>query len=254
MSDFYSRQDFHLNRELISPQKILVVGCGAIGRNVASMIGRLGPSKIVVIDHDTIDDVNISPQNFLRQHIGHSKCEVVCEEIQQQLSEDSETSVISINERWTPALHAKDKNLSDITTVFCCVDSIETRKTLFEYVFSNTTASYFFDVRIGGFLAQIFSVNFDNLEMNPEFDENGNTANELECWYQSTLFSPKETASFGCVQPMSNYVANIASGTAVNQYSNTLNGRPTAKLLEYETVFCSMTKINDEQEIAEKFK
>lgn len=245
-NDFYSRQDFHLSRKLIEGQKILIVGSGAIGRNVASMAGRLGPAKIVVIDHDTIDDVNISPQNFLRQHIGRSKCEVVCEEIQEQLEEGSETSVIPINERWSPALHAQNENLLDITTVFCCVDAIETRKALFDHVFSETLISYFFDVRIGGFLAQVFSVNLEELDT-------GND-DELKCWYQSTLFSPAETASFGCVQPMSNYVASIASGTVVNQYSNTLNGRPTDKLIEYNTVFCSMEKTNDEKKIAEKFE
>ena len=60
---FFSRQSLFCNHEKMQDLSVLIVGCGAIGRNVASNVARLGIKQITLVDGDIVEEHNISPQN-----------------------------------------------------------------------------------------------------------------------------------------------------------------------------------------------
>jgi molybdopterin/thiamine biosynthesis adenylyltransferase len=225
MSSFHSRQAWFVSRDNLKDLNILVVGTGAIGRNVASCVSRLGPKSITIVDHDTIEEHNISPQNWRIEDCGQKKVSILAQEI---LSQCSDVNVIPIPARWTP----NAVKVKSFDAVWATVDNIEVRRALYQYY--KDKAKMFFDIRIGGPLAQVFSI--ENLEAIT--DEND--------WYISTFFSQAEAANFGCIQPMTNFLANIATGISVNQFTNIVNGKkwPVHKMITYDTI-TSATQVED---------
>lgn len=225
MSTFHSRQEWFLNHDNIKNLNILVVGTGAIGRNVASCVSRLGPKSITLVDHDIIEEHNISPQNWRSEDCGNKKVEILAKEI---ISQCSTVQVIPIAKKWTPNI-VKSKSFD---AVWATVDNIDVRRAI--YMYYKDKSKMFFDIRIGGPLAQVFSI--ENLE--EITDEND--------WYISTFFSQAEAANFGCIQPMTNFLANIATGISVNQFTNIINGKkwPVHKMITYDTI-TSVTQVED---------
>lgn len=203
MTDF-SRLTFFVNREIISNIRIAVIGVGAIGRNVSSMLGRLGPKSITLVDDDTIEDHNISAQNWRKSQIGRHKVQVVAEEIADQIDG---VEIIPIPTKWTP----KDFINSSYDYVWTTVDNIDVRGRIFEFFRDRSLG--LFDVRIGGPVVQNFFVDFQD-----EQDPRGE-------WFEKTLFSSGEAHRFGCVQPMSNFIAGIAAGISVNSFTNKIGNK-----------------------------
>lgn len=217
MSTFHSRQEWFLQHDQIKDLDVLIVGTGAIGRNVASCVSRLGPKSITIVDHDHVEEHNISPQNWRMEDCGRKKVEVLAQEI---LSQCSNVEVNPIPKAWTPNLLKRKQ----FNAVWATVDNIDVRRIVYNYY--KERADMFFDIRIGGPLAQVFSI-ADLSQMTGDDD-----------WYSNTFFTQAEAANFGCIQPMTNYLANIATGISVNQFTNIINGKKWAvhKMLTYDTI------------------
>lgn len=66
---------------------IHIIGCGAIGSNVAELITRMGFSTIDIYDFDLVEAKNIHNQNFTAAHIGHEKQDCV-EELCKKINPD----------------------------------------------------------------------------------------------------------------------------------------------------------------------
>src|SRR5438270_8243084 len=65
-------------RELVPSQQLaschaLVIGVGAVGRQVALQLAAIGAAELTLIDHDQVDVVNLAPQGYLPQDIGEPK-------------------------------------------------------------------------------------------------------------------------------------------------------------------------------------
>ena len=86
----YSRLNYYLPRENVQDVTIAVIGCGAIGRSVASMTARLGPKKVILVDDDTIDTHNIPAQNWRKSQVGMPKVEALAQEILDQTDDVEE--------------------------------------------------------------------------------------------------------------------------------------------------------------------
>ena len=55
-------------------QKILIIGVGGIGSNLVPLLCKVGQYDITIADPDTVEEKNISSQNFNEQNIGNYKC------------------------------------------------------------------------------------------------------------------------------------------------------------------------------------
>ena len=75
-------------RDIVPPERLAtcratVVGVGAIGRQVALQLAAMGISWLQLIDHDSVEEVNLAPQGFLQDDLGRSKVEAVGDSCQQ---------------------------------------------------------------------------------------------------------------------------------------------------------------------------
>ena len=188
-------------RELIPPEKlqgtrVTVVGVGAGGRQVAIQLAAIGVPKITLIDPDTVRPENLASQGYHEADLERPKVEAtkdLCESI------NSEINVTIINRKFRSM---------DFTggVLFCCVDSIDTRKAIFEAV--GDRADLFIDGRMSAEYVRIFTVH--------------NKASREH--YSTTLFPAAEAYQGACTAKTTIYCANVSAGLRVAQFAKWLRG------------------------------
>ena len=68
---------------LIQEKRVLLVGCGGIGGNVANFLARLGVKHLTIIDFDAFDETNLNRQMFSDvSTIGTMKVDVLKKQLQ----------------------------------------------------------------------------------------------------------------------------------------------------------------------------
>lgn len=188
-------------RELIPPEKlqrtrVTVVGVGAGGRQVAIQLAAIGVPKITLIDPDTVRPENLAAQGYHEADLERPKVEAtkdLCESI------NSEIEVTIINRKFRSM---------DFTSgvLFCCVDSIDTRKTIFAAVSSR--ADLFIDGRMSAEYVRIFTVH--------------DRASREH--YALSLFPGVEAYQGACTAKTTIYCANVSAGLRVAQFAKWLRG------------------------------
>lgn len=130
--------------ELID-DRIHIIGCGAGGSTVASLLARAGLTKITLYDDDVVDSHNIANQMYREKDIGKPKvvalADIICE-----INPSAKDDLILCDERY------EDQRLDGY--VFLCVDRIETRKEIVTRHRHNTNIKAVFEFRNRLFDAQ----------------------------------------------------------------------------------------------------
>lgn len=186
---------------------ILIVGLGAIGRQVALLLASMGARTIHGFDGDTVEPLNLGPQLYREDQIDLRKCEATGDDCHRS------SSILKWydNPHWNPSetssIHTPPDNLE--MPVFACVDKMDVRKDLFESFPSNP----FFDGRMGGNTLHIFSAT-----------DPASRAHYLAKW-----FPDSESEPLGCTDRATAYTAYIAAGLLVSQYIVYLRGDPIEK-------------------------
>ena len=130
-------QRFSRQRDLVPMEKLsachgLVIGVGAIGRQVALQLAAMGLSGMTLMDHDTVAVENLAPQGYWPEDLGQNKVDAtakLCANINPDLK-------VQIN----PQRFARStgKTLACLqggvgqAVVFACVDSIATRQIIYQ--------------------------------------------------------------------------------------------------------------------------
>ena len=200
-----------------------IIGCGAIGSNVAENIIRLGYTNITLYDFDTVSPHNITNQNFTSDDINKNKTECLKEYL------------LKINPEAEITTKGKyiDQNLSGV--VILAVDNIETRKSIVEKNVGNPYIKYWLDFRMGLTEAQSFFV--------------FNTPNEIEWLLKTMDFSHEEATENTPVSPCGttlNVVTTVKTICALGT-QNLINAelsKPTYNLLLINLDNFNFTKIN----------
>lgn len=68
-------------RERLRAARILIVGCGGLGSNVAHMLVRSGVGSLTIVDFDSIERSNLNRQLYFLDQLGRPKVEVTREQL-----------------------------------------------------------------------------------------------------------------------------------------------------------------------------
>jgi len=60
---------------------VAIIGCGGLGSNAAQMLVRSGIGRLVLVDHDRVEEDNLNRQFFFRDQIGMLKTEALAENL-----------------------------------------------------------------------------------------------------------------------------------------------------------------------------
>lgn len=132
---------------------INIIGCGALGSNLAVMLTRLGIQNIILYDYDIVEPHNITNQAYYTKHIGRLKTEALTEILKE------------INPELNIETRGKYKRQVLEGYVFLCLDNIEIRKAIVEQNKYNQCITAMFDLRMGLYEAQCYTAKWNQKEI-----------------------------------------------------------------------------------------
>lgn len=201
----YSRQAALVPAERLASKKITVIGVGAIGRQVALQLAAIGAQRLQLVDDDIVDESNIASQGYYEKDLGSPKvgCTVIsCFAI------NSKMKIQAFMQKFNDKIDFGD-------TIFCCVDSITTRKEIWESV--HDKVDFFCDGRMAA----------ESLRVLMAHDA------ESREHYPTTLFAQEEAFQGSCTAKSTIYCANVAAGIMVAQFAKHLRGLPVEADISY---------------------
>lgn len=77
----YKRQIDLFDPSQFTDRRVVVVGCGNVGSHTALALARMGLSRFVLVDFDTVEQHNLSSQAYPVDSIGRLKVEVLRDEL-----------------------------------------------------------------------------------------------------------------------------------------------------------------------------
>ena len=198
-----SQNRFTRQRELVPEEKLrqlqcTVVGLGAIGRQLALQLAAIGARRMQLIDFDHVDLGNVTTQGFHLDAIGRPKVDVVAENLRRI---DSQVEVDSVEDRFRGRFPVGQ-------AVFCCVDSISARASIFRSV--GDRCQFWADGRMLGEVLRILAAT--NVHQREH--------------YAATLFPAADAQRGQCTSRSTIYAASIAAGLIAHQFTRWLRGIP----------------------------
>ena len=100
ISDRYSRlraikeYGFNFDFTELQDKTLTICGVGGVGSLSAEMLARCGIGRLVIIDLDTVEEVNMNRVMYQPKHIGRKKAEV-CTEILHDINPDTQVEFVS---------------------------------------------------------------------------------------------------------------------------------------------------------------
>ena len=199
MESYWMRQA-ELVPEKIREMCVLVAGVGAIGRQVALQLATMGVGKLVLVDPETVEDVNVGLQGYAPCDVGEYKVSVLGRELCSRVPE-----VRGLEERVDKGF----THLGGVDVVMSCVDSMKGRKQVWAWSKEGAGAEkveLVVDGRMSGEVVRIVTANPKSgflVRGGPE--------------YMSTLVSDAEAYQERCTAKGTIYTANIAAGFMLGQ-------------------------------------
>lgn len=200
-----------VNPQTLIDSSVMIVGVGAIGRQVALQLASMGVGRILLHDMDTVEEVNLGPQGYRPDQIGMPKVEATKADI---IAINPDCSVFAFNKKF----ERHGIGVKQMAAVFSCVDCMDARRNIMigEGTMIPKTA---IDTRMSAFSIQCFHVTDDE---------------EQRRMYNSTLFSNDQAHPEPCTARSTMFTASIAAGLAVAQWVQGLKAPvplPFAQLL-----------------------
>ena len=196
-------------RGLVPPERLaecdpIVIGVGAIGRQVALQLAALGVPRLTLFDDDLVEAANLAAQGYWPEDLNDSKVSAtshLCCRIHPVIQ------VRAITDRFKRST-PRERSLPDKPIIFCCVDSIVTRRMIWETI--RASASLFVDGRMNAEVLRVIAMN------EPALDDA----------YARTLFAAEDAHVGPCTARSTIYTASIAAGLMVHQLAKWLRGLP----------------------------
>jgi len=200
-------------RELVPPKQLatcrgMVIGVGAIGRQVALQLAAVGAGRIDLVDFDQIAVENLAAQGYWPVNIGRAKVHATAD-LCRMINPDGQVHAhANVFRRSSVKAMSAFQDRQHKLAVFCCVDSITTRRLVWETV--RERAGVFLDGRMSAEVIRVLAVG------EPAYDVH----------YDSTLFEQGRAYVGACTARSTIYAASIAAGLMVGQFTKWLRGLP----------------------------
>jgi molybdopterin/thiamine biosynthesis adenylyltransferase len=202
---------------MFNPERVDVIGCGAVGSRILLSLAKLGIDEIHGWDFDTVESHNIPNQVFGIKDVGAYKVEALHSIVQAMTG----TQIAMHNE-------AVDGSQSLGPYVFIATDTMSSRKEIFKKAIENRrNIKLMVDVRMGADVMRIYAIN----PVNPT---------QARMW-KETLFDDDEVDEHVCGSTVSvGPTAEILSGMAVWQM---IRFAAEKKIEEHEIIFATRPSI-----------
>ena len=193
-----ARQRDIVPRERLAACQAMVVGVGAIGRQVALQLAAIGVPDLRLVDPDHVEVVNLACQGYLDEDLGQAKVHAtaeLCRQMNPQIQVRTEV--------------ARFRSSADVgNCLFCCVDDIEVRQRIWQA--AQARLQFFSDGRMSAEVVRVLSA--------------ADEASRKH--YPTTLFTSAEAYQGACTAKSTIFTASIAAGLMLGQFSKWLRRLP----------------------------
>jgi len=222
--DRTARYSSIIDPSVLRSASALIVGCGAIGRQLGLQLASIGVDTISLVDHDIITSTNLGTQGWSPSDLGEPKAHVLFKQMRH--INPSLMGTAHAN-KWTGLPSVADPYFptTPATTIFFCVDSIDTRAALAAAYPMNT----FFDARMAALSLHVYSVT---------------DASTYER-YLSTIFPASEAAPIPCTARSTLFCASLAASLLCSQFVSHLRGMKPAFHVSGNLIDPSITVISE---------
>jgi hypothetical protein len=186
----------------------VVIGVGAIGRQVALQLAAIGISSLELIDHDIVAVENLAPQGYWPEDLTAPKVHATAKQCRSIHPAIQITATAQRYRRSYGKVLAEAMATARQLAVFCCVDSIATRGSVWESL--KNIAWFFADGRMSAEVIRVLVC------ADPATD----------VYYQGTLFDPANAYAGACTSRSTIYTASIAAGLMLGQFTKWLRELP----------------------------
>lgn len=202
--------DYLRQLEIIDPDAlnipITIIGAGTIGSYTAFCLSKMGATDITVWDEDIIEEHNTPNQVYPDGDTGQKKVKALS-----WFLDHYGNQIFTEEKNW-------DGQVLDTKILISAVDSIETRKKLFET--HKGLSTFFIDGRMGR----------DVLEMYPVLLSDGPSCD----FYDKTLFPPEDAEEIPCSARSVAYNGFIMGGYIATLVKNHLIGDTLPRFLQFD--------------------
>ena len=182
----------------------VVIGVGAIGRQAAILLASMGVSRMTLFDPDFVAIENLAVQGYWPEDLGQPKVLATAKLCQQILPDLALTARAERYRRYPGWIPDHERT----PVVLACVDSITTRKSLWENF--RGQVALFLDGRMN---AEVIRVLAQDERTDPAL-------------YTATLFTEQEAHTGPCTARTTLYAATMAASLMVAQLARWLRGVP----------------------------
>lgn len=201
--------DLLRQRDLVPHSKMAstnfaVIGVGAIGRQVGILLSATGANNITIFDPDKVSEENLGVQGYGRAALGHYKVD----DVYLDMMKAHDASFVIREPRAfgdDPSQISWQSNYRQRNIVFCCVDSIDARKKVFECLlkegFVGKSPGLIVDGRMAAETLRVFTWTTDK---SPEE-------------YRSSLFDSEESFKAPCTGRTTLYSSYVVAGLMVGE-------------------------------------
>jgi molybdopterin/thiamine biosynthesis adenylyltransferase len=216
-------------RDLVPPERLaacqaVVIGVGAIGRQVALQLAAVGVARLGLFDHDTVADVNLASQGYRPDQLSLPKADATGQDCQRI---NPWIQIVPRAERFRRSTGRQIAASPIPLAVFACVDAITTRRLLWEAL--RHQAAFFVDGRMSAEVIRVVAV----------------TTPATDDYYPSTLFEAGQAYAGSCTARSTIYTASIAAGLMVGQFTKWLRNLPVDADLTLNLLAAELTVAGD---------
>ena len=127
-------------------RKIMIIGAGGIGSYLVSFLNRIGLYEIHVFDDDTVEEKNLTYQNYNLMDVGTKKVEALAETF----------DIVP-----QPYFVLVKEQLANYDLVVCCADNLAVRRLLYREGFGADCQNKWLDLRSQGRNGALISYKMD---------------------------------------------------------------------------------------------
>jgi sulfur carrier protein ThiS adenylyltransferase len=182
---------------------------GAIGRQVALQLAAVGVAAMELVDHDIVGVENLATQSYRPADVGRPKVLATADDCR---SIHPAIELAAHPERFRRSMArelAAFRDPAAKAVVFCCVDSMEARRLVWESV--RDRAAFWADGRMAAEVVRVLA------SPDPPADES----------YPATIFGDDRAYAGGsCTAKSTVYTGSIAAGLMLTQFTRWLRGLP----------------------------
>jgi len=167
-----------------------IIGCGAIGSQVAMNLYKMGAQRLFLWDFDSLEEANIGVQGYPLSMVGKPKVDALKSLLAYYIPPTSEENIVALSKKFSSSAFRDIIDESDRSSiVISCVDTMKSRKSIMNIAKAIGGVEFIVDGRMSAEVLQVYTFSPDKLDKYKETLFDDSEAHDERCTAKSTIYT-----------------------------------------------------------------